>query len=270
MRRLILHIGAPKCGSTYLQRVLLKNQKRLLENDICYPHLGHGHPGNGEVIYDLTERWLNQQFERASTVILSHELLFASAARAGRPRTLADRLRFQIDIVAFLRPFDEIIMGDYSQNLRQNLPDYVQSGLAFHGRSFRQFAWARQKDIQPAGFLTAWAKVLPQAHFHVAQHRNIREVFQRLAPKTASMDWRVPHWRTNPSLSRTACSDIISAAMRGNDTPGAATLPLTPATDARLRSWVRSIFEPQRAALLRHFNFDINAIADGQPLSHVA
>ena len=45
-RRILLHIGSPKCGSTYLQRALLQNRDRLAAHGIRYPHDGGEHPGN--------------------------------------------------------------------------------------------------------------------------------------------------------------------------------------------------------------------------------
>ena len=49
-RRIILHFGAPKAGSTFLQRVLLQNTDRLAAAGVAYPHDGSGHPGNAEAI----------------------------------------------------------------------------------------------------------------------------------------------------------------------------------------------------------------------------
>ena len=38
-RRLILHVGSPKCGSTFLQQVLLRNQAQLLAQLRLYLHV---------------------------------------------------------------------------------------------------------------------------------------------------------------------------------------------------------------------------------------
>lgn len=271
MRRLILHVGAPKCGSTFFQRVMLKNRGKLCDLGLNYPHLGLGHPGNGEVIYEITEPWLTRQFERAPTLILSHELLFAQAARATRLRHLVERMEVQVDIVAFLRPFDEIVLGDYSQTLLQNLPAFIETGRAFHGRSFRQFAWARQKDIQPAAFLAAWQAALPSACLHLAQHRDIRATLNRLIPATSAMDWTLPAWRTNPSLSRIACEDAVAAALSpaGGSKASIAENAL-PFGDGRMRAWLRDIFDPQRYALIETFGFDVNDLSGNAEIAHAA
>ncbi|MEM1302344.1 MAG: hypothetical protein AAGH17_07165, partial [Pseudomonadota bacterium] len=231
---------------------------------IAYPHTGAGHPGNGEVIYALTGPWLEQQFARAQTIILSHELLFAQAPRAQRLRTLADRLNIHVDIIAFLRPFDEVILGDYSQNLRQNLTGIQRSGRAFQGRSFRQFAWARQKDIQPAQFLSEWQAALPSAQLHLHHHTDIKPALIGLLPQMSQLDWHVPVWRSNPSLSRTACADLIQTTLsqrhENASIPRAGTASQTaPTDDQRMRAWLRAIFKPQRRALIDTFAFDVNA-----------
>ena len=45
-KKVILHIGAPKCGSTYLQKVMLKNQENLISKGFYYPTPPGEHPGN--------------------------------------------------------------------------------------------------------------------------------------------------------------------------------------------------------------------------------
>lgn len=157
-RKLFLHIGSPKCGSTYLQRVMLENRRMLAQHGIVYPTPAGGHPGNGTIVPELDGEGLSALFGNAGTVFLSHEDLFAMGGRLKRLGPLCAELGIDLVVLVFLRPFSEFIYGDYSQYLKQNIDSYIAQGAAYGGLSFEEFAVSRRSQITPVGWLKAWQR----------------------------------------------------------------------------------------------------------------
>lgn len=253
MKQIIVHVGAPKCGSTYLQRVLLREQRTLRQHGLDYPHSGQGHPGNGLSIFELTEPWLAEKFERFQTVVFSHELLFARADDAAKLGTLCQKLNVQLCIVAFLRPFDDLIFGDFSQHIKQGLQASSKPSHALAGRSFRQFVWARHKDIQPAHFLDRWAAVTHESRMLVAAHTKIAETLALLNPAFAEINWHLPKWKANPSLETNMCEAMLA---NGAPCPDMHAQFPDPGRSQRRRQWINAVFAQQRRDLIDRFEFD--------------
>ncbi|MEL6608097.1 MAG: hypothetical protein AAFO93_04210 [Pseudomonadota bacterium] len=252
MRRIILHIGSPKCGSTYLQRVLERARRGLPDLGLHYPRHGTGtHPGNGMVVPVITRPWLTSAFQTAPTLILSHEDLFARARDGRRLATLAADMDAEVQIVTILRPFDEMLLGDVSQNIKQAQSTGMADAPILGGRDLRQFVWARHKDIQPAHFIAEWHKAVPGPRPRVATLYKLKRTFVDLAPELREIDWTLPQWRSNPSLPPAACAARIAA--------GRATSPVPDGQPtARQRAWIRSVFAGQAAALEQQFGISLH------------
>ncbi len=266
-RRLILHVGSPKCGSTFLQQVLLRNQAQLLAQGIRYPHDGGGHPGNAAEIDKLDRAGYEAFFaDGVDTVILSHEDLY-SMARRGAP--LAGRARAtgtEVHILAFLRPFSEFIFGDYSQFMKQFFEEFLAKRRPYNGQSFDEFALRRVHNLKPATFLTNWQQCFGAARVTVDSHRAIRPVLSRLVGPDLPLDWDVPRYMTNPSLRMVDC-DRLAAAMRDPSRPDAEIRDLFHAayhttdtedpgrTEARI-ALIETAFAPQNHALFEAFGYD--------------
>jgi hypothetical protein len=134
-RRLILHIGGPKTGSTALQRTLFANREALRARGVDYAEvnlrgfghhdlaylLGGGYPAFatpqprtlGELLDELDEALGGP----APTVVISSENfalhpnpgpLAAAAARAGR----------QVEVVVYVRRQDELVLSWYNQSVK--------------------------------------------------------------------------------------------------------------------------------------------------------
>ncbi|MGB1235179.1 MAG: hypothetical protein ACPG5U_05555 [Planktomarina sp.] len=193
---IIVHIGAPKCGSTYLQRVLLKNQKDLQDMGISYPHIGDGHPGNGLALPNLTKAWVAEQLRNHRTLLFSHEDLFSDPNAGRKLRNIVNAMGLSIQIIAFLRPFAEWLAADFSQTLKQSL-----SGTYFKKvPDFRSFQRQREAKIKPSSFLNDWQKLFPERPLRAFQKTDIRTEMVRLLPALDTVDWQIATWRTNPSL----------------------------------------------------------------------
>ncbi|MEJ1158759.1 hypothetical protein [Prosthecomicrobium sp. N25] len=133
MKRLILHIGSPKAGSTSLQRFLTANRPVLARIGVDYPDL----PGD-----ESPPHWLRQAFEadeadaraaldalgaairgaRGDVVVLSSEGLSGIAeahAPAERIRRLAEsEWKVAVDVVAFVRPQHLFLNSSYAQHVK--------------------------------------------------------------------------------------------------------------------------------------------------------
>ncbi|MFY0633397.1 MAG: hypothetical protein JXQ91_06275 [Vannielia sp.] len=264
-RSILLHIGMHKCGSTYLQQVLLRNQAALADAGIAYPHDGTGHPGNAAGIETARAERLAALFGPHDRLALSFEDLISLGSKA-RPfaRAVAE-LGAEVQIVAFVRPFSEYIFGDYSQMMKQHFRTYIAAGAGYGGKSFQQFVVSRSRQMNPRGWMRAWREVLPGAGFTLASHRAIRATVEpMLGPVT--LDWEVPRHLTNPSL-RTEDCDRIAAMIAAGDVPGrriveavkaALHLPSQPdsgRTEDRV-AWIEAVFEHHNAALLEEFGYD--------------
>lgn len=267
MKKIILHIGSPKCGSTYLQRALLQSNEALKAAGIHYPHAGGTHLGNAADIADLGQQRLDRYFEgNTHTVILSHEDLYSLSDRGDALQQLARRNDIPVQIVVFLRPFSEFMFGDYSQFMKQHFDRYLAERNPYDGRSFEDFVHHRANTMKPAGFIRRWARRFPDLPPVVASHRNIRAVFETLLGQEAPINWDVHATQTNPSLRMQDC-DAIAAAMRDRSVDPTTIRgmfrqafhdtaePDSGKTDAR-KKWIEEQFRAQNAALMRHFDFD--------------
>ncbi|MFN3971088.1 MAG: hypothetical protein ACK4L4_06915 [Gemmobacter sp.] len=217
-REVLLHIGAPKAGSTYLQRVLLQNRDRLAAAGIAYPHGGGDHPGNAGAIAGIDAAGFAALFQGgAERVILSHEDLFAHERDAIPLAALAAAEGVRVQKLVFLRPWGAFCPADYSQHMKQNFDRYLALRSPFDGRSLIEMATRRARQIDPVAIFLRWAHVLPLPPLMIAPHTAIRATIERLTSLT-DLDWAVPHHLTNPSL-RLADLEDIAALMRSPDVP---------------------------------------------------
>jgi hypothetical protein len=266
-RRIVLHIGAPKCGSTYLQRVMLRNTATLEAAGIRYPHDGQSHPGNAASLGAIDRATLERHFSGGiHTVIFSHEDLFPNAQRGAALARLAAEDGTTVQIVVFLRPFSEMIFGDYSQFMKQFFDRYLASRDPYDGRDFEAFVLERARVLTPAAFLTRWQAIVPAPPLILDRHRRIRAVLEGLLGEGVVLDWRVPPSETNPSLRMEDC-DRLAAAMRDPTIADDDIRAMFKAAfhrkgdpdggrSAARVAWVEARFAGETGALLKRFGFD--------------
>lgn len=266
-RKIILHVGSPKCGSTYLQHVMRQNADRLLAQGIHYPQAPGTHPGNAADLADITPAALAAMFaEGTHTVVLSHEDLYSLSKRGLALAAIAPAAGIAVQPVAFLRPFSDFVFGDYSQFMKQHFENFLAERRPYGGRDFTAFARRRVESMKPARYLTNWSGLFPRLPLVLDSHRNIRPVLERLLGDPDGIDWEVPHHHTNPSLRMEDC-DRIAAAMRDPARPDAEIREMFHAAFHHTRdpdagrsperiAWLEAQFRPQNAALLAEFGFD--------------
>ena len=266
-RRILLHVGSPKCGSTFLQNVLKNNAETLSDAGIHYPAPEKNHPGNAAQLGDMTAAQFDRFFASdPHTVILSHEDLYARPPLGAPLAAWAKDAGVAVQVLAFLRPFNEFVFGDYSQFMKQFFPSYLRSRDPYDGQDFNLFARRRQKTLKPATFLKGWQRQFPDQPLVLAGHRQIQSTLEPLLGADLTLDWRLPAHLGNPSL-RTEDCDRLAAALRD---PALSARQLRemfqaahhntdqPDAGRSLERIVRieKIFAPQNKALLENFGYD--------------
>ncbi len=212
MREIILHLGAPKAGSTFLQRAMLQNHARFATAGIAYPGGGGAHPGNAGEIAALDPDRFAALFAAAPRVVLSHEDLFALAPRGRALAQLARAQGVTVRLVCFLRPWSAFCFGDVSQHLKQHVERYIATRNPFDGLTVEDMAARRAASVDAATFLLRWVRLFPDAPLTLASHAAIPATMERLLGHPG-LDWQVPRHLTNPSL-RIADCEAIAALIR--------------------------------------------------------
>ena len=134
MRRIVLHIGYHKTGSTALQQFLYTHRRRLSEAGILYPISAVGpkraqHNLAWAVSPDYRFDPASLTFDKLAglatertedTMVLSSEAFVESdpSAAAEMVRAFAHEVRASVDTIAFLRPQHAYINSIYAQRIR--------------------------------------------------------------------------------------------------------------------------------------------------------
>lgn len=269
-QKIILHIGSPKCGSTYLQRVMVQNSETLLRHGIHYPAPPGSHPGNAGDIAEITKAEVAAMFaDGVHTVVLSHEDLYSLSKRGIALAEITKEAGIAVQLLVFLRPFSDFVFGDYSQFMKQFFDTFLAERKPYGGRDFETFAKRRIDTMKPAAYLTNWGKLFPDLPIILDSHRNIHSVLDAVLGYPEDMIWEVPHHDTNPSLRMQDC-DIIAASMLD---PACAdddirqmfltafhhTQEPDMGRSAERIAWLEEQFRPHNEALLTQFGFDNRA-----------
>lgn len=267
--RILLHIGSPKCGSTYLQRVMLQNQDILKKHGIKYPHDGQDHPGNAADLEDINRDTLLEYFEgNIHTTILSHEDLYSLEERGIPLAKLSKEHGINVQLFAFLRPFSEFVYGDYSQFMKQFFYKFLAERNPYGGQDFKSFAHRRIDRMHPEKYLRCWQSLFPELPLALESHHNIRPLMRQfLGPDVeGSLNWEVPSNKVNRSLRMEDC-DRIAEAIKNPDIPEKTIREIhqnafhhvhdpDAGKTAERTEWLERKFAFHNADLLREFGFD--------------
>ena len=132
-RRVLLHVGTPKTGTSYLQDVLFRNRRTLAGHDILYPadrfdahflaaldlmRLPWG--GLEAEAVGAWDRLAEKVREHRGTAIISHEILAtASRAQAGRAlESLGHGAGAEVHLVLSVRDLVRQIPAEWQENVK--------------------------------------------------------------------------------------------------------------------------------------------------------
>lgn len=203
----VIHIGAPKCGSTYLQTLLRDNESLLAENDWVLPGLDQKHPGTSLGILESYKDVLNDAIVCNKSAVVSHEGLFGSALKAKAMLEYARSNFDEVVVIAFVRPIEDIVFSSYSQLLKTSYKEHwMQDGSSLTG--FDDFA--RQYKEKPGMdlALNRWSKLTDNINIQVHQHTTIRDVFKEILQ--LDLADRVKLSKANKSFRVCDCEETVA------------------------------------------------------------
>ena len=165
MRRVILHIGRHKTGTTAIQRFLRKNGPLLADYDLCYPDYGIRGFGHHEIGAPITRAALSRSQDRAAEIIAglrngldtvvqgqSMPLVISSEAFQNCDPAVVRALfnGFDVEVVVYLREQVKYLLSAYAQKVQAT--DYSDTLEEFFLSSSR----STYKD-----FLDDWERQFP-------------------------------------------------------------------------------------------------------------
>jgi hypothetical protein len=176
-RRVYIHIGLPKTGTTYLQSVMWHNRDQLRKQGFLYPgskRLDHYHAaqairdGDPERMGDEADAWERISAELAAwpgVGMLSHEFLSMAKPRQAR-RAVRELRPARVHVVVTVRDYVRQFPAVWQEALKMNsdLPFDEFMDRALEHRLPGAWSW-RSQDIPVV--LRRWAKAVPKRRIHV-------------------------------------------------------------------------------------------------------
>jgi hypothetical protein len=176
-RRVFLHIGLPKTGTTYLQQVVWANRDRLRADGLFLP--GFGHREHLWAALDLQERprldrrhpkapgaWqrlVTETLGQSDDALLTHEFL-CGASTEQAARAVAGFPDAEVHLVVTARDAASVISAGWQESVKNGSTvdlDSVMDGTSAGGPEFSMRTW----DL--AGVLERWTPHVPAERVHV-------------------------------------------------------------------------------------------------------
>lgn len=176
-RRVYIHVGLPKTGTTFLQTVMWHNRDRLRDQGFLYPgskRLDHyhaaqairdGHPDRMGEDADAWDRIVAELAAWPGTGLVSHEFLSMAKPRQARRAVRALRPA-QVHVVITLRDYVRQFPAVWQEALKMNsdlsFDEFMERGLEH--RLTGAWSW-RSQDIPVV--LRRWSKAVPKGRIHI-------------------------------------------------------------------------------------------------------
>ena len=180
-KRVLLHVGCPKTGTSYLQDVLFRNQEVLREHDILYP--ADRFDAHFLAALDLMtlpwggletdavgawDRLAAQVREWPGTSIISHEI-FARATPTQVDRALTSLGDAEVHVVLSVRDLVRQIPAEWQENVKHRshitYARFLET-IRDPARDSRIGAWFWAVQELP-DVLDRWGSSLPPEHVHL-------------------------------------------------------------------------------------------------------
>ena len=120
MKKVILHVGPAKCGSSSIQFFFETNRKACKER-VKFMMLGHNiidklntEYASEQVLKDI-RRLINKNFKSCEVLILSHEYLFQCPIAIKQLCAISSNLSYETLIVGYSRRQSDFLVSSYSQ-----------------------------------------------------------------------------------------------------------------------------------------------------------
>lgn len=175
-RRVFFHIGAPKTGTTYLQRIMWHNRVAMRDAGVLFA----GEKFLDRVWATQTVRDMRQPHEMAATAwtrtvdqihrfdgdaIISHEFFSAASAQQAR-RALQDLAPSEVHLVYTARDLTRLLPALWQERLKYRFTDELSTfdPEPLSSPPDRHWSW---RTIDAADVLSRWRGGLPPSHVHV-------------------------------------------------------------------------------------------------------
>lgn len=175
--RVYLHIGAPKCGTTFLQTVLWANRKRLAANGVLLParRLFDFNMATLAVRADSREgkdskaplavwkRMLAETHDWPGTVVISNEW-FVLASKEQAERALEALAPDEVHLVYTARDLTKQVPAAWQESLKVGRSHSLGEFVAALDSNDDRWSW---RSLDPVRVLTRWSGSLPASRVHV-------------------------------------------------------------------------------------------------------
>ena len=222
-RRIYVHIGEPKTGTSFLQHALWRNRAPLAAQGVVLP--GYSHGGHARASQDLREvRWqagdpadpwigewdvlTGQALRAPHAAVISNELLAACSPRQA-DRAVRSLLPAEVHIVLTVRDFATLLPAEWQEAVkcRSTVPWEQWLGKVIEAapdpdRRRRLWFWTVHDTL---AILRLWSRDIPPDQVHVITlppQGGTSELWLRFASVLGigSSTIDLPRQRENPSL----------------------------------------------------------------------
>src|SRR5699024_3275922 len=212
--RIFIHIGAPKCGTTYLQTIVWKNRRLLKSNGLLVPgqrRFDHNLAAQfarisnpSDEVKSGWERVRAEVTEWSGDALLSNEWFsMASATQAAQFIEQFDPKRVHVIFTA--RDLTRLVPSGWQESLKlgrgKSLTEFVAE---MSGSNHPRWNWG---TVDPARVLGKWGTSLPPSRLHLITIPPSSESRDLLWQRFASVlglepnSYDLNHARANESLS---------------------------------------------------------------------
>lgn len=247
-KRVFLHIGAPKTGTTFLQEVMWRNRGILADSGVLFPYAdpkqhfrsardfcGQGwaalpkehFSGEWAAVADVVRRW------DGPTVIVSNELLGAADPdRIGPGLSLLEPA--ELHVVLTLRDLARQMVSGWQEDIKHRhlvtLEDFVELLIADpdHGADSDDLFW---KHHDAEGVLANWREFVPAERIHLVT-----------GPQPGSPPGEL--WRRFAAVVGIDSDRLDTSARRANRSLGVAEAELIRRLNAELGDMKPHIYDP--------------------------
>jgi len=210
-KKLYVHIGMPKTGSSAIQALLVLNPQLLANHGISYPwqtEFGQEFQtsaGNASHLHQWIVQSEHEQFERAlkeiesEKIILSSEVLFQSARLA--PQLFAQFFsRYDLKIICYIRRIDDLLESCINQLVKADgWTDYSDLSIIINDHDYAS-TLTKLADFIPLGNIM----VRPYAKNRFLGGSIYRDFLNCIGFGIADVSVTLPGRHVNPSLNRDA------------------------------------------------------------------
>lgn len=175
--KVVIHVGAPKTGTTFLQEILWQNRNRLADDGVLLPGTKSRHfhatlavrevplDRHPAVAAESWQRLADEVREWNGTAIISHEL-FAGASQEQAERALQALHPADVHIIYTARDLGRQIPAEWQEHLKHRttigMDEFVREVVECG--PLAQWFWRVQ---DPADVLRRWGKTLPANQLHL-------------------------------------------------------------------------------------------------------